>query len=354
MNSRKTILIAILNWGLGHATRCIPIINEFRKQGATVIVASDGDALLLLQRKYPNMQFIELPGYNIQYKGDNMVLNMLPQVPQILKAVHLERKKLDSIIQKYNIDAIISDNRYGMYHKNIRSIFITHQLNIQVPNKFLKALVAKCNHFFIQKYDECWVPDVSGEPSLAGILSHQANLKNVRYIGALSRMKFVKKSMIKRELIVILSGPEPQRTYWETEIIRQAKQLAFNCLIVGGKPKTQEKKQLAANVCWQSFMNEKELQEAILESKVVVARSGYSTIMDLVTLKCKRVLLVPTPGQTEQEYLARRFGEMGIFIWQTQEDFSLAEGVNYLVQKEIKPRIELPPAILKKIIFSCL
>jgi len=354
LKTTKNILVAVLNWGLGHATRCIPIIDELERQGAHVILASDGDALLLLQQKYPHLKTIELPAYNIHYKGNNMFLNIAPQIPKILKAIRLERKKLDSIIKEHKITTIISDNRYGMYHKDVYSIFVTHQLNIQVPSKLLGTIVAKCNHYFIQKYDECWVPDTPTEPSLAGILSHQAKLKNVHYIGALSRMSLTAKIAFKRELIVILSGPEPQRTYWEEQIIEQAQQLPFDCLIVGGKPKTQEKKQLAANVDWQSFMNEKELQAAILESKVVVARSGYSTIMDLVALECDRVLLVPTPGQTEQEYLAKRFAEMGIFACQTQENFSLAKGVDYLVQKEIQPRMKLTPVFLEKIILNCL
>lgn len=351
---QKNILIAVLNWGLGHATRCIPIIDEFTRQGATVVLASDGDALLLLQQKYPNLSTVELPGYNIEYKGTNMFLNILPQMPQILKAIRLERKKLDSIIQKHQITMIISDNRYGMYHQAVPSIFLTHQLNIQIPNKLVEKMVAKGNHFFIRKFKECWVPDVATEPSLAGALSRQKSLTNVRYIGALSRMTTCRTVPLVRDVIIVLSGPEPQRTYWETAIIEQAKNLPFQCLIVAGKPSQAGRKAIASNVDWEGFMNETDLQQAISESKIVVARSGYSTIMDLVALGCKKVLLVPTPGQTEQEYLAKRFAEIGAFLYQEQATFNLANGMDYLSKKENKTIIKTSSTSLKNIISSCL
>ncbi|WP_264790645.1 glycosyltransferase [Aureispira anguillae] len=354
MKSQKNILIAVLNWGLGHATRCIPIIDEFIKQRANVVLASDGDALLLLQQKYPNLTRIELPAYGIHYKGDNMLLNILPQVPKIINAICLERKKLNSIIQDHQITTIISDNRFGMYHKKIPSIFLTHQLNIQIPYPWLESIVAKFNHYFIRKFDECWVPDVEAEPSLAGLLSHQKKLKNVRYIGVLSRMSIPTQLSLKWDVLVVLSGPEPQRTYLEQKIIAQAKNLPFQFLIVAGRPSVREEREIGKNIFWRSFMNQKELEQAMAQSRVLVTRSGYSTIMDLVAMECHKVLLIPTPGQTEQEYLANRFAEAGTFLCQPQNALNLEKGIGYLMQHEMK-QLAKPIAIsLKDAILSCL
>lgn len=354
MRPTQNILVAVLNWGLGHATRCIPIINELERQGANVILASDGDALLLLQEAYPHLETLELPAYNIHYKGENMFLNMAPQIPKILKAIRLERKKLDSIIEEYKITAIISDNRYGMYHKSILSIFLTHQLNIQIPNKWVESMVAKYNHYFIQKFDQCWIPDHATEPSLAGKLAQQTTLKNRHYIGPLSRMSRVIKKATKQDVIAVLSGPEPQRTYLEEQIIRQAKELPYQFLIVGGKPKTMQKKQLTANIQWQSFMNAEALQLAIAESNIVLARSGYSTVMDLVAMGCQRVLLIPTPGQTEQEYLATRLAEKGFFLTENQGTLNLERAIKLLSQKTSIPFMESSGKELERAISNCL
>lgn len=354
MKASKNILVAVLNWGLGHATRCIPIINELERQGATIILASDGDALLLLQQKYPHLRTIELPAYNIHYKGNNMFLNIGPQVPKILKAIRLERKKLDSIIEEHKITTIISDNRYGMYHEAVFSVFITHQLNIQIPNKWLESMVAKYNHYFIRKFDQCWVPDHENEPSLAGDLAHNTPLKNLRYLGPLSRMAKLSKRAIKQEIIAVLSGPEPQRSYLEEKIITQAKELPYQFLIVGGKPKTMENKQLATNIRWQSFMDADALQIAIAESEIVLARSGYSTVMDLVAMGCQKVLFIPTPGQSEQEYLAARLAQKGFSITENQGTLNLEKSIQSLSEKTPIAFVESSRKQLENIVSSAI
>lgn len=350
MQAPTKILIAVLNWGLGHATRCIPIIDEYRKQRVEVLLASDGEALALLQDHYPTIPTIELPSYAIHYKGNNMLRNIAPQIPKILNAIRLERKKLNSIIQEHKITTIISDNRYGMYHKQVHSIFLTHQLNIKVPYEWLEHLVASGNHYFIRKFDECWVPDLALEPSLAGALSHQTNLKNIRYIGALSRMQPQKRLPQKWDVIAVLSGPEPQRTYWEQALLKQAEQLPCQFLIVAGKPKSNRPAYVQQNITWKPFLRQEALQMAIAQSEMVIARSGYSTIMDLVALNCHKVLLVPTPGQTEQEYLARRFAQKGIFAYQEQVQLDLQAGIKALKSQTTSNPFPVSKSRLEKIV----
>jgi len=333
LKHQKHILIAPLNWGLGHAVRCIPIINAFLNQGAKVTLASDGDALHLLRAEYPELPCLELPSYNINYKTANMFVNIAPQIPKILKAIHLERQFLAAIVSeqlsKCKIDAIISDNRYGLYHPKLPSVFVTHQLNISVPNKLVQSWVTGRNKKYIQKFSACWVPDFEGEPSLGGALSHGNDWKDVSYLGLLSRMEHRVEEKI-YDVIAVLSGPEPQRSIFEQKIIEQAKLLPHKFLIISGKPAQKKQKQLAPNIEWHSYMTSKELNKAILQSRVVIARSGYSSIMDLVKMKCAKVFLVPTPGQTEQEYLAERFYEKKQFYYQEQKELNIAIGLEAL------------------------
>ncbi len=331
LKRQKTILVAPLNWGLGHATRCMPIIDALLEQGAKVILASDGAALQLLQKEYPNLDYYSLPSYDIQYKGSNMFLNIAPQIPKILRAIQLERKMLGSIIEKEQIDVVLSDNRYGMHHSEVYSVFLTHQLHIPIPNKIVQKTVHRLNQQFMAKFDACWVPDWASANNLAGKLAHPATSPKVHYIGGLSRFGYQPATNLKYDVIAVLSGPEPQRTYLEQKIIAQAKSITNkNWLIVAGQTAQQEEQQIAPNIQRISYLTAQLLQQAIQESAVVLARSGYSTLMDLSALHCQKAILVPTPGQTEQEYLATHFEQKYGYLVQTQKDLNLAVALQQL------------------------
>lgn len=330
----KKILVAPLNWGLGHVTRCMPIIDELRQQGAEVCLASDGRALLLLQKEYPNLTTFELPAYNIRYGTGNMVANIAPQMPKILHAMWQEKQVLDKIIHENDIHAVISDNRFGCYSQRIPSVFVTHQINLKVPALLGIGTFAKWNNRrLIKRYHECWIPDFEGENNLAGSLAHGYVLPKAHYVGALSRMR--KFDIKKRyDLIAVLSGPEPQRTFFEEKIIQQVSQLPYHTLIVKGKTDgTNSIEKLTTqkgNIETVAYLTKQALNEAILASDVIITRSGYSTIMDLATLAKRQVILVPTPGQTEQEYLAERFYNKNIFLQQAQEELDIKSAIAQL------------------------
>ena len=318
----KRILITPLNWGLGHATRCMPIINECLAQGAEVIIGSDGRALHLLQKEYPQLQFITLPAYNITYKSSNMLLNIAPQSFKILRAIWAEHLVIQQIIQTHQIDIIISDNRYGCYSKHVQSIFITHQLNIKIPNPFLQKMVAFFNQILIKRFDECWIPDFEKEEnSLSGILGHRSSLKKKTYLGALTRMKYQKTS-IKNDILIILSGPEPQRTYLEEQLLEQAETLSESVIFIKGKTDLEDNITQKNNLTIYNYMTAQQLNQTILESEIIITRSGYSTILDLAVLG-KKAILIPTPGQTEQEYLADYFHKKNVFYYQKQKSLNL-------------------------------
>ncbi len=325
----KTILIAPLNWGLGHATRCMPIIDELQRQGARVIIASDGRALRLLEKEYPDLLTLELPPYNIRYGTGSMVWNMAWQMPKILRAIWREQRAVEKIIREYQVDALISDNRFGCWSASISSVFLTHQIHLKVPTLLGLGTFAKWNNRrLIQRYDECWIPDVEGEPNLSGTLSHGRTLPNTRYVGVLSRME--KMEVEKRyDIIAVLSGPEPQRTFFEEKIIEQLEKLSYSALIVKGKTDSDTRSQ-NNRIHTVAYLTKNDLNEAMLASDIVITRSGYSTLMDLAALQKRQVILVPTPGQTEQEYLAERFHEQNIFFTQHQNELDLEVAIREL------------------------
>ena len=219
MTHPKKILVAPLNWGLGHATRCMPIIEELRRQGAEVILASDGAAYDLLVREYPNLTIHKLPAYNIRYPFRSMVLSMAFQMPKILRGAIAEHYWLKNFLKTTAVDAVISDNRFGFFSRKTHSIFMTHQVNILMPIRFFQPIVNAINHFFIKKFDVCWIPDFENTPNLAGELSHGIFSKKskVKYLGILSRFK--KLSFEKKyRAAFVLSGPEPQRSIFEKKI----------------------------------------------------------------------------------------------------------------------------------------
>lgn len=318
----KTILIATLNWGLGHATRCIPIIKALQENNYIPIIASDGIALELLKKEFPYVQTLKLPSYKIEYakEGKNFKWKLLKNFPDMLKAVWKEEKKVKKWIKKYDIDGIISDNRLGVFSKKIPSVYLTHQLNVMTGNTTWFTSIL--HQHIIKKHNECWIPDIEGIQNLTGKLGHIVNPDfNLKYIGPLSRMQ--KKEVPKRyDLMIILSGPEPQRGLLEeklkTEILGHKGKVVF---IKGIIEKDQKKEQIE-NVTYYNFMNSRQLEQTFNESEIVLCRSGYTTIMDLVKLD-KKAYFIPTPGQYEQEYLAKKFQDEGLVPYSKQDDFTI-------------------------------
>ena len=321
----KKILIAPLDWGLGHATRCIPIIRFLEKQNVTVFLASDGRAFHLLKKEFPTLPIFELPAYNITYRSENMMWNMALQFPKMTRAIAKEHQAIAHIVDKNKIDIIISDNRFGCFSKKTYNIFMTHQINLPIPLPVIRQLGNWYNQKQIRQFDECWIPDFETKINLSGKLSHGkngvANIKKAKYIGVLSRMKKIKTPLL-RKAIIILSGPEPQRTFLEKKILKQATKLPHQFLLVKGQTEEEERFYFSKNIEVVSFLASEELNQAIAESEIVISRSGYTTLMDLVFLE-KKAILIPTPGQTEQEYLATHFHQQKVFFATSQKDLNL-------------------------------
>ncbi|MBK6620409.1 MAG: glycosyltransferase [Saprospirales bacterium] len=325
MKSPKRILIAPLNWGLGHATRCIPIIRELLRQGQEVWIASDGRALELLRHEFPQLPTLELPAYDVRYPRKRLLYFLILQMPKVLLAIVREHRILQGWIDEHRIDAVISDNRLGCFSKKVPCAVISHQLSIFTRPAIVGKVATFLHRLILRRYDSCWIPDLEGPDNLSGDLAHGMKLPNMKYIGLLTRIE-PGELPERYDLLTILSGPEPLRSDWEHLILEQVANLPYRVLIVQGKPEKQEHYFPYPHVEVCSFMDSKELNKAILESRVILSRSGYSTIMDLAVLN-KKAILVPTPGQPEQEYLALYGYRKGWYYTQLQEDFDLEKGM---------------------------
>lgn len=327
----KNILICPLNWGLGHATRCVPIIKALSNYGHKVIIAADKGPLAFLQKAFPNMEFIELPGFTPTYsKSNSQVFKMIASFPGAMRDFRRDHRTIESIVKNYNIDVVISDNRFGCWSKNAYTVFITHQLHIQVPRlwRWARPIIDIFNNSFIKKYDEIWVPDDEAEPSLAGDLAHPAKSRfHTSYIGLLSRFNSDNQEVTEKEnkYLVILSGPEPQRTMFEDIILKQARDIKDNVLILRAKPDFYNlPRDVSDNVSMFNHVDDEMFVKLVNSAENIICRGGYSSLMDLIRLN-RTAYLVPTPGQTEQEYLAKHLGELGHFNWCKQSDFQLAK-----------------------------
>ncbi|WP_228853688.1 glycosyltransferase [Aegicerativicinus sediminis] len=318
------ILYAPLNWGLGHATRSIPIINHLIENGFSPIIASDGEALELLKKEFPNLNHEELPSYRIKYskKKEFFKYKLLLDTPKIISAAKAERKATAALSIKYPLSGIISDNRMGVWHPEIPSAFITHQL--QVLSGSTTRLTTAWHQRKIARFNECWVPDLEEEPNLSGCMGHtQLNNIKLKYIGVLSRFEKLKIKK-KYDLLAIISGPEPQRSLIENILVEELKHYEGSVLIVRGKIEESITREEQGNITIQNYMTTKELEIAINESDLVISRSGYTTLMDLAKLG-KKAFFIPTPGQFEQEYLAERLQLSGVAPFCNQNDFSVSQ-----------------------------
>lgn len=338
--TKKTkILLAPLDWGLGHATRCIPIIKELLIQKYEVWIAATGDQKALLMAEFPNLLFVELPGYHVRYDKNRAFtfLRLIGSIPKILTRIKEEHRWLERFREKVELDAVISDNRYGLWGKDLYSVLITHQLGIRTSlGSWMDRWVQRLHYRLIGRFSAVWVPDQEEGLGLAGALSHPRRmpLPPTRYIGVLSRMEVpggeegaltgvAEESL---DLLVLLSGPEPQRTILEKRIWVQLGVFPGNVVFVRGLPGGGAVLEGMANVRVYDHLPARALNEVMVRTKLVLARAGYSTVMDLVRLR-KRSVLIPTPGQTEQEYLGRYLAEKRIALCVRQAGFSLTEAL---------------------------
>ncbi len=338
----KKILVCPLSWGLGHASRLIPVIHELVQNKFDVYVGAAGYSSELLRQEFPGLKFLKFPSFTITYgKKKSLSLQIFMQLPKIIYEIIKEHIALKKLVKNYSIDLVISDNRFGLWSKRAASVYITHQVRVILPAylKFIEPLIYRLNKLIISKYDECWIPDFA-DPlnNLSGALSHMNELPaNIKFIGPLSRFNMYPvnshlKVKYRYDLVIILSGPEPQRSVIEEQLVSEIHNSDYRALIVQGKPGIKQIMRASENITLASHFSTAEFLNMINRSRYIICRSGYSTIMDLVALK-RTAILIPTPGQTEQEYLARYLSKY--FYCTEQNNFSLIKAIEEI--RKYKP-----------------
>jgi UDP-N-acetylglucosamine transferase subunit ALG13 len=321
-----------------------------------VIIATSGDQKVLLQGEFPSLAFIELPGYNVRY-GKNRaftLLKIITSIPKILIRINRENSWLKQFLAREKMDAVISDNRYGLYSRDVFSVLMTHQLHIQTSSgKIADRLLQRINYRRINRFSLCWVPDLEEDPekdgnkenALAGELSHPGKMPfiPVRYIGLLSRFEPCGKE--EGGLLILLSGPEPQRTILEKKILDQLATYRGNAILVRGLPGgstnaadggVSEIGKLPGRIELYDHLPSAELNRVICGAELVISRPGYSSIMDLLKLG-KRCVFIPTPGQTEQEYLGKHLAGRKLALCMPQRGFSLPAAL--AAAKDFRPGV---------------
>lgn len=337
--NKPRILICPLDWGLGHAVRCVPIIRAIKKLGGIPIIAADNGPLALLKKEFPDDEFVIFPGVAVSYPDDggNMLWSMIKQSPTLLQGIKNETAFIKKIIPELHIDAVISDNRFGAYSDQIPSIYITHQIHIQTGNMIPDALARKQHAQYMKKFQQVWIPDMEQESGLSGKLSHGNNIpKHARYIGLLSRFSELPKAERKYDISFILSGPEPQRSILEEIFIQQASSFPDKeFLLVRGKNELLQN--IPTHIHQVTLADADMIQSAYASSENIVCRSGYTSIMEMVSVN-RSAWLIPTPGQTEQEYLAGyvdgKFGFKSMLQKQMDLQKIFDENIDY--QKDIR------------------
>ncbi|MBN2522104.1 MAG: hypothetical protein JXB24_02470 [Bacteroidales bacterium] len=325
---KKRVLLVPLNWGLGHATRLLPVISNYIRNGDTVFVGGSPSHLSIILEEFSEVNTVTIPYARIRFNGSrNQLLSLMLQIPFFFIQIVREHLSLKKIIKQHKINFIVSDNCYGLWNKNVHSVFITHQLNIILPHRLIafEKFINKVNRWFIEKYDECWIPDLEDHDSYAGKLSHGNSLHNqVSYIGILSRFSIAdltdQRKKHKKEILFLISGPENQRTLFEKLIRDQIKYIPeeYVYTVIRGLPGKKEDMLPG----WHNHLSSKKLLPLIKSADIIICRSGYSTIMDLLALK-KTAVLVPTPGQPEQEYLAEYLSSKNLFCTMKQDEFTI-------------------------------
>lgn len=315
-------MYCILDWGLGHASRSIPIIHYLKKSGHTIIIASSRDVNTFLKKEFQHFEFIDLPPYQPHYSERALLFGLLSQAAHFRKTILSENKIIQSFVASRGIKLIISDNRFGCFSKRATSVYITHQITFKLKGLFRPfSFIPKLIHAsIIRRYSYCWIPD-DAALSLSGALGR--GRKNSEFIGPLSQFYQEKHTVQKKNLLIILSGPEPHRTRLEQQLIKDLHDFDYPVVLVRGvqnkplpeKPKTWTVHDLSSGQALETLMD---------EASQVICRSGYSSIMDLVK-KQKRALLIPTPGQPEQEFLAHYVASKRWFNQCVQKDFSLTQ-----------------------------
>lgn len=330
ISAQKKILISALDWGMGHTTRSVPIIQYIINSGYEVIFAGNNWQCTYIKQTFPSITAINLEGYNVSYNQGRkgFMITLLKQLPGILKTIRKEHKWLQKVIEKENIDGVISDNRYGLWAKRKPCVIMTHQLSpISGLGKRVDNIIRRLHYQQLKKFTDCWVVDIAGSNNLSGKLGHPYIFpENAHYIGLLSQLEDARIEKVPGSLLILLSGPEPQRSILSDILWNQLKNYEGHVYFVEGNDSKLRSEKIPHNIQYFKRIERSQLQPLLEDAEFVICRSGYSTLMDLARLN-KKAIVIPTPGQTEQLYLADYLRQQGMLLSYDQKQFDLITAI---------------------------
>lgn len=323
------ILLSPLSWGLGHATRDIPIINYLIESGHEVGIAASGAAYALLKQEYPDLKFYHVEDYPSPYTTTGFsVTRVVALLPLMYRNIRREHREINRIVGDEKYDLVISDNRFGAYAEDVPSLFISHQIRFSTPGTFegIERITEMFNEHFHKNFDHVIIPDnPPGRLSLSGKLGNArrpGTVERAYYAGILSN---IRKMDVPEDLdyLISISGPKKTKKALQDAIMRQIGTLRGKTILLMGDPESHYEEHLNGGIVLKSHASRTEMEEYLNRAKCIITRSGYTTMMELADLGNKKALLIPTPGQTEQEYLSEYYSEMGWFHSVAQNDLDL-------------------------------
>lgn len=297
------VLLAVLDWGLGHATRCVPVVHALSEKGAEVVLAGSGRSLDYLKGRFPEVEAFEIPDREVRYnpRGAAAAIWRRAFAQPILN--DRQRKFLSEEARYRRVTHIISDNVYGAYSPVLPSVLITHQLGPKAPA--MQGMAHRILARWMNRFDAVWIPDEEGDDSLSGDLAFNRHYEGeVEWIGRLSRFGRGREALCNISATALLSGPEPQRSIFEERVVEVFRDIPGRKVVIRGRTDL-PKPDWGEDIECMDFADGVDLRNVLRRSSVVLSRSGFSTLCDLMALGC-RACVVPTPGQSEQEYLADR------------------------------------------------
>jgi hypothetical protein len=328
-----SVFVSPLNWGLGHASRDVPIIRELLRYGHEVTTGTSGNALTFLKKECPECRFILFEDYPIpQNNGRIFLPTYSASIPRLVEAYLAERKRAEKIFSENAFDLIISDSRSGVFSPDVPSILITHQLHQSLPLIAwpLELLGVYVHADAFSRFTTIVVPDNAPDMgALAGKLSQTyapALRDRIYYCGILAS---VRKEPVKKDIdyLIIISGMEPQRTTLEKILLPQLPSLPGKKVVLLGKPASDQVTTLDDGTVIYSYISSQEKSSLMSRARFIISRSGYTTMMDVAEAGLENGLFIPTPGQWEQEYLSRYYASEGWFHSQSQYSLRLLRDI---------------------------
>jgi UDP:flavonoid glycosyltransferase YjiC (YdhE family) len=343
------VLVAPLDWGLGHATRCVPVIREFLHQGAQVDLAVAPSFAPLYREMFPELKQVTAPSYNIVYPkhGFNMGLWLLKNSAHLNKVIAYEHHYAEEMVRLHGYDLLLSDNRFGFYSKKARSIYMTHQCRIAFPPLLscLEGIGIRWHRSVMKHFDQVWIPDLEQGPGYAGMLSHVDGIPvPAKFVGPLSRFSELisgtgtatETGMQDLNVLAVVSGVEPARSQFENSLKEVLAQVPGNHAVILGKPAAGQKSWTEGNICFYNHLKTEEFAHMVGRARWVISRGGYSTVMDMAVLGAQ-CIFVPTPGQYEQVALARELSRKKYAVHIPAKKFGLQS-----LMQTMKTQVALP------------